>query len=318
MHTHRNPTSNTHTHTYTWNTPSHRVPVHVPRPVMLLLRPTSSSVPIQRDLDAAKAEVAAQHEAVDQAERDAKQALSDYDGSKAEFDIAKAGVDSAAYDVEHMCSLPSCWVAGVDLSFLCDVVELACIGTRETLLLAFEGAKEVLDGTQMALDLSAEMLSQATEVVQAGHVVLDGANVALDVAKGSLVASEAYVVVANTAFTAANAALDVAKGPLAVANGVLVAANAVLEGVRVTVAAGLQASQWIVSNAVSGLIDIQRLEFEMDMDTAAISEGKIFMEMTARFLGNAPTTLSLDIDFADIPGTVVSVAESIFKGITSI
>ncbi|XP_065829763.1 uncharacterized protein [Oscarella lobularis] len=104
-------------------------------------------------------------------------------------------------------------------------------------------------------------------------------------------------VVANTACRAlrgtAFAALEVAKVGVEAAKGPLIAAKAVLEGVKQTVKAGAAAASWIVANALTGLIHIRKISFNVGIH--AVEGGRFGGAIEVSFLKRSYVRFSFSL-----------------------
>ena len=268
-------------------------------------------------LEGARGTVNQQRAAADNAQNAYSGSLRNFNDARNAFGSAVSSLQDARNGVNNLCSIVGCdwWVPG----WVCDsAVNGWCYALRATAYATLSAAEATVSGVSSTFEAAKNGLADATIVRDVANAGLDVANGALSVAQESLNGKDALLAVVNVGFAAASAAVEGSRHSLTVAEAALTATNGVLEGVRVTVAVGLQAAQWVAVHKVTGIISIERLEFDLDLDTRAITETKFAMKMTARILQAASVTVGSDIDLADIPGTALRMAELVFNGISDI
>jgi len=89
-----------------------------------------------------------------------------------------------------------------------------------------------------------------------------------------------------------------------------------LEGVKITVKAGLDAANSLAQLGMGGIIDIKYAYFEVDLNTA---DGGFFAcRIDASFFDAAPKTLNIKVDFRDLFSAAKELANEAFDGISSL
>ena len=126
-------------------------------------------------------------------------------------------------------------------------------------------------------------------------------------AKGLLIAVEIVLRAAEVLLKVAQVAVDKAKY-------VLDLAKAAVELVKVTVKAGLKALEFIISFALTGIIDIQEIGF--DIFLAVFDHGHISAYMKVSFLRQPPVTLRITLPIFNPLKIVDDLAENALSGIT--
>lgn len=87
----------------------------------------------------------------------------------------------------------------------------------------------------------------------------------------------------------------------------------ILEGVKVTVKAGLDAANALASLGLGGIVDITYVYFDVDLSVA--DGGAFACEIHASFFGGSTQKLSLHVDFRDLWGVAADLADQAFSGV---
>lgn len=126
-------------------------------------------------------------------------------------------------------------------------------------------------------------------------------------AKGALLIVEGALWAAEVVLKTAQVVVDNAKY-------ILDLAKAAVEAVKVTVKAGLKALEFIISFALTGIIDIQEIGF--DVRLAAFDHGHISAYIKVSFLRQPPVTLRITLPIFNPLKIVGDLAENALSGIT--
>eukprot|EP00118_Oscarella_pearsei_P003468 m.14405 g.14405 ORF g.14405 m.14405 type:complete len:651 (+) comp25740_c0_seq1:1-1953(+) len=118
------------------------------------------------------------------------------------------------------------------------------------------------------------------------------------------VACKAVRGVAYVALWAAEKALNVARAPF-------VAARAFLEVVKQAVKLGAQAASWIISHALTGLISIKRIWF--DVSVTAVKGGSFGGGIRVSFLKRSPIQFSFSLSFRNPFAMIKALAERVWR-----
>lgn len=132
---------------------------------------------------------------------------------------------------------------------------------------------------------------------------------ALSAAKLVVSAASHSLHVANAALRAAQAIVNSNRWPLEAATGVL-------EGIKATVKAGATAASAITRLGLGGLIDIRKLEFNVQI--ALVGSGQFKGTIYARLLGGSVQRMFLTFRLKNVPKMASDLAEKVFPGITSV
>jgi len=89
-----------------------------------------------------------------------------------------------------------------------------------------------------------------------------------------------------------------------------------LEGIKITVKAGLDAANSLAQLGLGGIIDIKYAYFEVDLNTA--NGGFFACRIDASFFEAAPKTLTINVNFRDLWNTAKELANEAFDGISSL
>lgn len=114
----------------------------------------------------------------------------------------------------------------------------------------------------------------------------------------------------------ANAALEAAKVQAVIAKGVLDGVVATLEGVKQTFHTGLEAANVIASVGLGGVINIEKLEFDVLLSAAAT--GYFSGSVTASFGGQPSTTVSINVDLYDVTAMARQLADHVVSGLSTL
>ena len=126
------------------------------------------------------------------------------------------------------------------------------------------------------------------------------------IAKGVLTVVEIALRAAEVALKGAQVVVDKAKYLLDLA-------QAAVEAVKVTIKAGLKALETIISYALTGIIDIQEIGF--DVRLALFDHGHISAYMKVSFLRRPPITLEITLPIFNPLKLVRDLAERVAPGV---
>ena len=121
---------------------------------------------------------------------------------------------------------------------------------------------------------------------------------------------------ASKSLDAAQLALVGARAVVEEAEIALDAANAVLEATKQVYKLRAKAEELIADFSINGLISIRSVRFDAELSVA--NGGCFSGSVTARFLGGAQTTVSLNIDMNDITSMACQLADRIGNGLSGL
>ena len=93
-------------------------------------------------------------------------------------------------------------------------------------------------------------------------------------------------------------------------------AQGILEGIKLTVKAGMDAAAAIASAGLGGIVDVRYAYFDVDLNTA--DGGSFQCRIDVSLFGATPTTYQLSVDFRNLFGVAKNLAGKAFAGIESL